>query len=256
MMMIYWIEDKTKFFSLKFLIPLTLIQFTIGFFRTDFLILPIIFLSLAYFSKLLDGFGKKSNLFYIKIFSILFFCLIIIVSLFYLDEINAYRLKYAESSASESGSDSLGMRLIVNAPMLIRIPMGLIFLLINPIPFWIGFTSISSYDLLKSLNALFMIWIIPLVITHFYDVIKNKIARSPSKIFLILVILIFVLAISLTSMETRHLGNFLIPFLILATLFDHEIKSNSRILKITNFFYFVYDYFCAFTLGCIKNVVI
>ena len=66
--------------------------------------------------------------------------------------------------------------------------------------------------------------------------LKNKIAKSPSKIFLILVILIFVLAISLTSMETRHLGNFSHSFLILATLFDHEIKSNSRILKITNFF--------------------
>ena len=128
---------------------------------------------LSIFSKLLDGFGKKVKfILYKNIFNFIF-CLIIIVSLFYLDEINAYRLKYAESSASESGSDSLGMRLIVNAPMLIRIPMGLIFLLINPIPFWISFTSISSYDLLKSLNALFMIWIIPLVITHFYDVIKK-----------------------------------------------------------------------------------
>jgi hypothetical protein len=155
-----------------------------------------------------------------------------------IEEINLLRSAYANISAESSNQNSLGMKFIVNSNILIRIPFGIIYLLVFPIPLWNGFFSNSSYDLLKSFNAIFMIWIIPVICLSFYEVYKNKINRVPSKIFLILVVFLFTVAISLTSMETRHLGNFLIPFLVLATVVDVKTDINRIILNKINTLFF------------------
>ena len=79
-----------------------------------------------------------------------------------------------------------------------------------------------------------LVWIIPMVVLSIRELISNKLFRQASRIFLILLVIIFTIAISLTSMETRHLGNFLISFIVLATIVDVRTEANRVSLKLMN----------------------
>ena len=73
-----------------------------------------------------------------------------------------------------------------------------------------------------------------MVVLSIRELISNKLFRQASRIFLILLVIIFTIAISLTSMETRHLGNFLISFIVLATIIDVRTEPNRVSLKLMN----------------------
>lgn len=138
--------------------------------------------------------------------------------------------------AAQAGADSLGMALIVNQVMPIRLLLGSIYLFVFPIPFWSGFQLESVYSLFKSLNVIFFYFVLPLLILSLIQVWRNKNERTPAIMFLLFLSVGFTLAIAGTSLETRHFGAFLVPIFVLLLLPDlrlAKVRNNyKQILQI------------------------
>lgn len=132
---------------------------------------------------------------------------------------------YAEHAAEQHSVDSLGMALIVNQPMPVRVLLGSIYLFLFPIPFWKGFQLESAYNIFKSFNVLLFYFLIPLFVLSLHKIWEDKSIRSPKLLFLLLFSLGFTVAIAGTSMETRHFGVFLPPMFLLALLPDFSIRA-------------------------------
>jgi hypothetical protein len=132
---------------------------------------------------------------------------------------------YAEQAATQHGADSLGMLLIVNQPILIRAPLGALYLFFFPIPFWTGFQLESAYALFKSLNVIYFYFVVPLLVLTVRHLYKIKLSRTPPVLFLLFAVFGFTLAIAGTSLETRHLGVFFGPMFMLALYPDMRLIS-------------------------------
>ena len=65
-----------------------------------------------------------------------------------------------------------------------------------------------------------MLYFIPHVFLSIIQTIRIPQKRDKVKIFLILIVITFLSAIALTSMESRHFGNFIIAFMILVCSVD------------------------------------
>ncbi len=127
---------------------------------------------------------------------------------------------YSELVAVESSADSLGMSLIVNQPLPIRVFLGSVYLFVFPIPFWSGLQLESVAPVFKSFNALFFYAFTPLLLMSLVRIWSSAAQRTRVNVFLVLVTLGFTLAIAGTSLETRHFGAFLAPAFVLALLPD------------------------------------
>ena len=75
---------------------------------------------------------------------------------------------------------------------------------------------------MRQINSIFMILILPLIIGSFIELINKKNVRRSPRIFLTLIIIVFTMVVSITSMETRHLGSFIVPFIVLASSFNKD----------------------------------
>lgn len=150
---------------------------------------------------------------------------------------------YSSESADQSDAGSLGMALIVNQSVPVRLLAGSIYLYLFPIPMWSGLQLESSYHLFKSFNVLFMYFLIPLMLLAVRDLFKNKLMRSPPLIFMAFLILGFSLAIAGTSLENRHLGVFYGALFIIALLPDlrktHAINNYKKMLSLVFFSIFI-----------------
>lgn len=135
---------------------------------------------------------------------------------------------YVETAVAGSDASSLGMALIVNQPMPVRLPLGFVYLYVFPIPFWVGFQLESVYPFFKSLNALFFYSLIPLLVLALRELARNRRARSPALMFQAFLAVGFSLGIAGTSLETRHLGAFLVPVFLVALLPDPRVRENTR----------------------------
>lgn len=136
---------------------------------------------------------------------------------------------YYELSTTESGSSSLGNKLVMGQPTPIRLLAGTIYLFVSPIPFWAGFYESSSYHILKSLNLLFMYTITPLLALSMVRLVQREGLRRSSLLFLGFLVTGFTLSVAYTSMESRHLAVFFIPLLILLLIPDLTVATERRI---------------------------
>jgi len=204
------------------------------FMRREFFFVPV---AMAMAAIAAMSFGQKGRLKKYKLYLLLTFGMAVIgvmyVSFGETFEAALYlgRKGYLEQSISISNDSSLGMALIVNQPTPIRLALGSVYLYIFPIPLWSGFQLESSYHLFKSLNVIFMIFLLPLFLLALHTAWKNKLFRSSSVIFMLFLVIGFTLAIAGTSMETRHLGVFFVPIFILALLPNMQnaiVRSNYR----------------------------
>jgi hypothetical protein len=127
---------------------------------------------------------------------------------------------YAELARDQHTADSLGMALIWNQPLPVRMVLGSIYLYVFPIPFWSGFQLESVYNVFKSANVVFFYFVLPLLAISILRLIRHKQARSVSVLFMLFLTLGFTLAIAGSSLETRHFGAFLLPIFVLATIPD------------------------------------
>ncbi len=130
------------------------------------------------------------------------------------------RDNYGDHLADHHAADSLGVALIVNQPLPIRLALGSVYLFVFPIPFWSGFQLESAANLFKSFNVIFFYFVIPLLAIAVSRLWRFKRERSTSLVFMLFVSLGFTMAIAASSLETRHFGDFLVPVFILALLPD------------------------------------
>jgi hypothetical protein len=138
---------------------------------------------------------------------------------------------YLTMSTAAASANSLGMSLIINQPLPIRIILGSAYLYVYPIPFWAGFQLESAYQLFKSFNAIFFYALIPMLSVALWKIGRQKNVRTPPLMFLLFLGVGFTLAVAGTSGETRHLGAFLVPVFVVALLPDLENGKDRHIYK-------------------------
>jgi hypothetical protein len=199
----------------------------LGFLRDDFLFVPVA-MATAAVAALLIGRSNKKNRQVAYGMAGIGFIVIVIVLLSFGDKV-LYILSrgnegYAELASEQHGSNSLGMSLIIDQPLSIRIILGFGYLYLMPIPFWAGFQFNSVYALFKSFNVIFFYFMMPLFLMAIWQLWRRRESRSVMLSFLGFLSLGFTTAIAGTSLETRHLGVFLPYIFLLSMLPDLENK--------------------------------
>lgn len=233
-------------YNLILLIISSFIAFiSFGFLRTEFSFLPFAFAGAACFSLLFCPTSTNK-----VVYSTLFLPVIAIsINLFLLNygtSLFSTLLRghesYSTAFITTNSSDSLGMSLIVNQPLPLRLILGSIYLYVFPVPFWTGFQLSTVYHLFKSFNVIFFYFIIPLLILSIRHLLMYRCYRTPQLMFCLFVVVGFTLAIAGTSLETRHIGAFFGPVFILGLIPNLDKKNvwcNYRnVLSLTLIFIF------------------
>ena len=140
---------------------------------------------------------------------------------------------YTDSALAEARSGSLGNALIVEQTLLMRIALGVPYLLYFPIPFWSGFNGESALQLFKSINALTFYYISGLLFVGGFLILKSRQLRSPAFLFALGVPFIFSVSVVLTSLESRHLGAFMSLFFLVALMPDMRDTTEKRYVRFT-----------------------
>lgn len=222
--------------SLVFLIVGSVIGFAfLGLLRTEFILVPfaMLFAGLTAISI----FRKTQGLRKLITIVLLIFTFLIagVVYLHFQDEpfsvLTRGQEVYLELSEASSSADSLGMAMIVEQAFPVRLALGAAYLFIFPIPFWTGLQMESAYNLFKSFNALFFYILIPLIAVSIIRIFRIKAVRTPALMFHVFLISGITMAIAGTSLETRHLGTFLVPVFLVALSPDLRIGSERLAFK-------------------------
>jgi hypothetical protein len=183
--------------------------------RQEFIFIPFLMLISGVIAKLFSG--GRLRLAHLIIGVVIFIFVVIMAGYYYQDVIailvNGHDAYY-ELASNSSSRQSLGVSIILDQTLVLRIFFGMMYLYIFPIPFWSGFQLDSAYHLFKSLNVLFIYTIIPLMFLSLSNFVKNKVPRTHVQIFILILLLNVTMAISGTSLEGRHLGAFYVPLLI------------------------------------------
>lgn len=199
-----------------------------GFLRTEFMFVPVAMLFSAAAARVLESSARGRRPLLIFLFAaVVVPAVIYLVSLAQSDLLTAVMRAnemYANVAGAQSSDNSLGMRLIVNAPLPMRLVLGSAYMFIFPIPIWNELDS--AYGLFKTCQAIFMYGFTPLYILAVWRLIRCASLRSATSLFLLFLTLGFTLAIAATSLETRHFGAFLIPMLALGVLPDLRLPAD------------------------------
>lgn len=148
------------------------------------------------------------------------------------NDLSDRRMSYGELGSANSGQDSLGMRLVVSQPLPIRAAVGSLMLILNPLPIWVEISDhMTEYHFLKSYQGLFMIWLFPWTLAGVVTAFRRRSGPlNPGQIYLSFYAVGTLAAIAITSMETRHHGQFLPAFLLLAVTHDQGTPESREIV--------------------------
>jgi hypothetical protein len=135
------------------------------------------------------------------------------------DLLSSGREGYQEGIQGEAASDSFGL-FLTQLPIYLQIFLMPLYMIFFPLPFWVGFESGSAYGFFKSFNVLLMYLFIPLLVLSTWKIIKGQIKINLSIYFNLFVFYVFLMAVSMTSGEGRHLGGFWIPAYLTALSLD------------------------------------
>ena len=131
---------------------------------------------------------------------------------------------YHEIAASTK--PGLGYAWVVDQPLLVRLLTGSVYMHIFPIPLWGYFTpTLGEYHWIEGYQGLYLAAITPFGVVGIYTALKQTIRRglnAPPLCFLALYTIVTLFSIVVTSLETRHLGQFLPAFLILSVFPDRR----------------------------------
>jgi hypothetical protein len=144
------------------------------------------------------------------------------------ETVEGHSSAYRDMVQASSGASSLGAQLVVNQPPLVRALVGPVYLLIFPIPVWYGLLGDSALHAFKALNAVFFYALLPLIAMAVRDVWASSTQHNPDRLFVLGMSGVFLVAISLTSLETRHMGSFLVPMFLLALVPDPGAPGHGR----------------------------
>ncbi|MFH1718655.1 MAG: hypothetical protein ABIF19_14970 [Planctomycetota bacterium] len=132
--------------------------------------------------------------------------------------------RYADILAETSQGDSLGMALLVGQPLPIRLILGTGSRMIFPLPLWAYFHSgAADYHLIKGYHGIYQVLIMPLVLAGLFaipQVLRKDRRGAIPLIFLAIYLIMSVEAVIATSLEQRHIAQFMPAFFILAALPD------------------------------------
>lgn len=205
-----------------------------AYFRQEFLFVPMS-MFLAGMAALIVGSTKRNRLVLYALTALAGVIGVIVGTVFASELVlvlESGRDDYWDMAADQHGSGSLGMALILNQPMLIRLILGCIYLFVYPIPFWFGFQLEAAYHFFKSMNTIFFYFVLPLLFIVIRELMIQKSMRAPALLFMAFVALGFALVVAGTSLETRHFGAFLVPVFVLATVPDLRVPQHRRDYKV------------------------
>jgi hypothetical protein len=143
--------------------------------------------------------------------------------------------KYTNWATRTESPNSLGVRFVYDQPLPIRLVLGSITLMISPIPLWAHFrVGALEYHWIKGYNGIYQLFVLPFVfagsLTAFRMFFRDT-KRSWPYMFLVLFMLINVVGVAATSLETRHLGQFMSAFVIIATIPNTREKKTANELR-------------------------
>jgi hypothetical protein len=129
---------------------------------------------------------------------------------------------YSKWSAAGGGSDSLGVAFVTSQPLPIKAIIGSAYMLLMPIPAW-GYLQpgLPEYQLIKGFHAVYMLLIIPLLIggtAHTAKIFLNGKTRNLNYTYIAMYFGATLMSVAITSLETRHLGQFASSMVLLAAI--------------------------------------
>lgn len=221
---LFWIKYLVSRSSanLFLLIPTSILcGFVMRYLRAEFQFLPIGLFAAAVVSLMFSRDGTATQRTWLRILGIVSALGLIVLLGVFKEQIeealwNGNQGYHAEAVGQSSG-DSLGLALVSNQPLPIRLIVGPMYVLLMPVPFWAGFAKATVYQIGKSLAVLFCYWLVPRLVFQAVYLVKEKHARSAPVLFLVCVFLEFLLAVSATSLENRHIAAFM-PLIFVAIL--------------------------------------
>lgn len=232
---IYYLKYRTTFSYISLLLISILCTFIFPFLRTEFYFIPMLFVAGATFIPLFLRTKNKNTILLVSFLAVLISIGFVLFISGYADIIfevlERGQKGYLDEVAETASSSSLGVKLIINQPLLLRLILGSVYLHLYPIPFWYGFKTDTIYDLFKSLNLFFLWGIIPLVYIGICNARRYEQVLKEITFFCIAIYLTLVLAIAGTSLETRHLSVFFVPLLIIAVKPDLKESLTKRQYK-------------------------
>ena len=233
-----WLARPSKRNLLIALVFTAISVYAMAFLRFKSIVLFGMFWALALGMKLWLG---RLNI--IRMVSVLLiFCLLIIGSSYlksYLVSSRKYQVGamtgYNEFTVSSSMNDSLGMQMIVQKSLPIRLIFGSGSMAIYPIPLWAYFRSgVNDYHLIKGYHGIYQVIVMPLFIVGFLELFRmfyKDRKRVTPLLYLAMYLIMNLMAIVSTSMEQRHFAQFMTSFLILAALPDTREKKIEKKLR-------------------------
>jgi len=149
------------------------------------------------------------------------------------------REQYGLMSSMNHDTSSLGLNLIVNQPMPVRAIMGIGYLLINPVPMWSYFnTNLGEYFWIKGWQGLYMLFLFPMaflgsrmLFSSFGALVSQN--KKVAFNFLVAYSVVTLLMVSLTSLETRHYGQFMSSIIVLAAIPDSRSIIDRSLLALS-----------------------
>lgn len=146
----------------------------------------------------------------------------------FLDKVENYSKSYQEMATATADSTSLGMAFLINQPKIVRAALGSGSMLVNPIPLWAGFSfDLGEYSWIQGFSGLFVVWILPLAVVGMiqsYSEWKYRPQAVNVSIMLVAYFAFGLLGTAVTSLETRHFGQFLPVLLIFASIPELTVK--------------------------------
>jgi len=144
--------------------------------------------------------------------------------------------KYLAFGFGEAAADSLGM-MLMELPIAVRIPVGSLILLMNPIPFWSYFSVLTNdYNWFLGYQAVYIFFFMPVLITAVITIF-NKMTRDMRGSYPFILILVFftlgLFSISITSMDVRHLTQFMPALMVLSALPNFKEEKIRKLYKNT-----------------------
>lgn len=146
--------------------------------------------------------------------------------------------KYLDLADRTSSEDSLGIQLVYNQPLPIRLVMGIGVQMINPIPLWTNFQIASrDYHWIKGYHGIYQVLVMPQVFAGAlaaFRLFRIDRKRGLPFVFLVMYLLVNTVSVVATSMEQRHLGQFMAAMIAIAVIQDTrqmKIQSELKIIR-------------------------
>ena len=142
--------------------------------------------------------------------------------------------RYTNIAIAQGADDSLGVRFVYNQPLPIRLVLGSVSLMITPIPLWAHFRiGALDYHWIKGYNGIYQLFVLPLVfagsLAAFRTFFRDT-KRSWPLIYLVMFVIINMFGVAATSIELRHLGQFMSAVVIIAAMPDTREQKTEKAL--------------------------